>query len=160
MCVNGFGFDPQARLAQSVERKALNLVVVGSSPTVGVLCFLYSPSSPLLFAPTPTRFTPPPIQPSLLYQYQHAFIYFHPTFLRRKVHIPVSSIILPTATLLQQTLVDQRSDFLFWICVLLQLLLIVGMVAVCDTFQSSCWRSCLGSFLNLSGIVACWRVSG
>ena len=25
------------RLAQSVERKALNLVVVGSSPTVGVL---------------------------------------------------------------------------------------------------------------------------
>nr|GMC47553.1 hypothetical protein DD237_004001 [Ipomoea batatas] len=29
----------QARLAQSVERKALNLVVVGSSPTVGV-CFL------------------------------------------------------------------------------------------------------------------------
>ena len=32
---------PLARLAQSVERKALNLVVVGSSPTVGVynLCF-------------------------------------------------------------------------------------------------------------------------
>ena len=34
-----------ARLAQLVERKALNLVVVGSSPTVGVtgnsfLCFL------------------------------------------------------------------------------------------------------------------------
>ena len=27
----------QARLAQSVERKALNLVVVGSSPTVGVV---------------------------------------------------------------------------------------------------------------------------
>ena len=27
---------PVARLAQSVERKALNLVVVGSSPTVGV----------------------------------------------------------------------------------------------------------------------------
>ena len=26
---------PHARLAQSVERKALNLVVVGSSPTVG-----------------------------------------------------------------------------------------------------------------------------
>ena len=26
-----------ARLAQSVERKALNLVVVGSSPTVGAL---------------------------------------------------------------------------------------------------------------------------
>ena len=26
----------EARLAQSVERKALNLVVVGSSPTVGV----------------------------------------------------------------------------------------------------------------------------
>ena len=29
-----------ARLAQSVERKALNLVVVGSSPTVGILYFL------------------------------------------------------------------------------------------------------------------------
>ena len=28
---------PMARLAQSAERKALNLVVVGSSPTVGVL---------------------------------------------------------------------------------------------------------------------------
>ena len=27
----------QARLAQSAERKALNLVVVGSSPTVGVV---------------------------------------------------------------------------------------------------------------------------
>ena len=27
---------PEARLAQLVERKALNLVVVGSSPTVGV----------------------------------------------------------------------------------------------------------------------------
>ena len=31
-----------ARLAQSVERKALNLVVVGSSPTVGAfLCFQF-----------------------------------------------------------------------------------------------------------------------
>ncbi len=29
-----------ARLAQSVERKALNLVVVGSSPTVGALPIL------------------------------------------------------------------------------------------------------------------------
>ena len=29
----------KARLAQSVERKALNLVVVGSSPTVGVSCY-------------------------------------------------------------------------------------------------------------------------
>ena len=28
----------QARLAQSVERQALNLMVVGSSPTVGVFC--------------------------------------------------------------------------------------------------------------------------
>ena len=27
-----------ARLAQSVERQALNLMVVGSSPTVGVFC--------------------------------------------------------------------------------------------------------------------------
>ena len=34
-----FRFFPraQARLAQSVERKALNFVVVGSSPTVGVM---------------------------------------------------------------------------------------------------------------------------
>jgi hypothetical protein len=31
----------QARLAQSVERKALNLVVVGSSPTVGDLFFWF-----------------------------------------------------------------------------------------------------------------------
>ena len=30
------GADATARLAQSAERKALNLVVVGSSPTVGV----------------------------------------------------------------------------------------------------------------------------
>ena len=29
-----------ARLAQSVERKALNLVVVGSSPTVGVYVYI------------------------------------------------------------------------------------------------------------------------
>ncbi len=29
-----------ARLAQSAERKALNFVVVGSSPTVGVLRFI------------------------------------------------------------------------------------------------------------------------
>ena len=36
--------DPQhnqARLAQLVERKALNLVVVGSSPTVGELVLFY-----------------------------------------------------------------------------------------------------------------------
>jgi hypothetical protein len=32
--------QPKARLAQSVERKALNLVVVGSSPTVGDIAFL------------------------------------------------------------------------------------------------------------------------
>ena len=31
-----------ARLAQSVERKALNLVVVGSSPTVGTYCSIVS----------------------------------------------------------------------------------------------------------------------
>ena len=31
------GTKPAARLAQSAERKALNLVVVGSSPTVGVV---------------------------------------------------------------------------------------------------------------------------
>ena len=34
----------QARLAQSVERTALNRVVVGSSPTVGVLLFFALPS--------------------------------------------------------------------------------------------------------------------
>ena len=32
----GFLWTAAARLAQSAERKALNLVVVGSSPTVGV----------------------------------------------------------------------------------------------------------------------------
>ena len=32
-----FRTSATARLAQSAERKALNLVVVGSSPTVGVL---------------------------------------------------------------------------------------------------------------------------
>ena len=31
----------QARLAQSAERKALNLVVVGSSPTVGAMCAMH-----------------------------------------------------------------------------------------------------------------------
>ena len=39
-CINALHWvvgDPNmARLAQSAERKALNLVVVGSSPTVGV----------------------------------------------------------------------------------------------------------------------------
>ena len=30
---------PAARLAQPVERKALNLVVVGASPTAGVLMY-------------------------------------------------------------------------------------------------------------------------
>ena len=35
--VSAAGFVRAARLAQLVERKALNLVVVGSSPTVGVL---------------------------------------------------------------------------------------------------------------------------
>ena len=34
--VNACACCVQARLAQSAERKALNLVVVGSSPTVGV----------------------------------------------------------------------------------------------------------------------------
>ena len=33
---------PSARLAQSAERKALNLVVVGSSPTVGVSLVVYA----------------------------------------------------------------------------------------------------------------------
>ncbi len=36
--------NQEARLAQSVERKALNLVVVGSSPTVGAsFCFCLLP---------------------------------------------------------------------------------------------------------------------
>ena len=38
----------QARLAQSVERKALNLVVVGSSPTVGVTAAKLCVCLPLL----------------------------------------------------------------------------------------------------------------
>ena len=49
-----------ARLAQSAERKALNLVVVGSSPTVGVLpvscrmaLVLMSGRFPLVFLPYP-----------------------------------------------------------------------------------------------------------
>ena len=37
---------PPARLAQSVERKALNLVVVGSSPTVGDLPPAWGPLRP------------------------------------------------------------------------------------------------------------------
>ena len=38
------GMKPStARLAQSVERKALNLVVVGSSPTVGDIKFFFMP---------------------------------------------------------------------------------------------------------------------
>ena len=39
--VLALGLSASARLAQSVERKALNLVVVGSSPTVGVLIILF-----------------------------------------------------------------------------------------------------------------------
>ena len=42
---HGMRFDEgygQSRLAQLVERKTLNLVVVGSSPTVGVILFLYA----------------------------------------------------------------------------------------------------------------------
>ena len=35
---SNFRIKATARLAQSAERKALNLVVVGSSPTVGVFC--------------------------------------------------------------------------------------------------------------------------
>ena len=38
-CLGWFRTCSSARLAQSAERKALNLVVVGSSPTVGVLPF-------------------------------------------------------------------------------------------------------------------------
>ena len=47
-CVKGYATftngDHMARLAQSAERKALALVVVGSSPTVGV-CFVHMHSS-------------------------------------------------------------------------------------------------------------------
>ena len=44
-------YTPQAsaRLAQSVERKALNLVVVGSSPTVGVLDWSHPGREPRCF---------------------------------------------------------------------------------------------------------------
>ena len=37
--LDSVGRRPQARLAQLAERKALNLVVVGSTPTSGELCF-------------------------------------------------------------------------------------------------------------------------
>ena len=43
-----------ARLAQSVERKALNLVVVGSSPTVGVFPISMQRHRPLKL---PTQFS-------------------------------------------------------------------------------------------------------
>jgi hypothetical protein len=41
MLTNVLTSKQKARLAQLVERKALNLVVVGSSPTVGVLFLKY-----------------------------------------------------------------------------------------------------------------------
>ena len=44
-----------ARLAQSVERKALNLVVVGSSPTVGVLLFVGSAGAAVYALPERAR---------------------------------------------------------------------------------------------------------
>ena len=39
VCKSSGHLQYEARLAQSVERKALNLVVVGSNPTVGVFLF-------------------------------------------------------------------------------------------------------------------------
>jgi hypothetical protein len=39
---NKYIFITKARLAQLVERKALNLVVVGSSPTMGVSFFYFN----------------------------------------------------------------------------------------------------------------------
>ena len=48
----------QARLAQSAERKALNLVVVGSSPTVGVSWSL--PPAPCSLPPAPCSLIPAP----------------------------------------------------------------------------------------------------
>ena len=39
---NVLNFIAMARLAQLVERKALNLVVVGSSPTVGAIFVVFS----------------------------------------------------------------------------------------------------------------------
>ena len=44
MHLRTFLIEQAARLAQLVEREALNLVVVGSSPTVGVLCALQNVS--------------------------------------------------------------------------------------------------------------------
>ena len=40
---------PMSRLAQLVERKTLNLVVVGSSPTVGVLFAVFLASIVFFF---------------------------------------------------------------------------------------------------------------
>ena len=44
-----------ARLAQSAERKALNLVVVGSSPTVGAILALVWRSAARVGIPLPPR---------------------------------------------------------------------------------------------------------
>ena len=44
---------PMSRLAQLVERKTLNLVVVGSSPTVGVLPPFFGSKSDNYFFCTP-----------------------------------------------------------------------------------------------------------
>ena len=47
-------YNTSARLAQLVERKALNLVVVGSSPTVGVCQDAHAPFVPRSLHNTPT----------------------------------------------------------------------------------------------------------
>ena len=51
--------DVEARLAQPAERKALNLVVVGSSPTVGVWDIVGNS----MCAPRPTKLSPIMVAP-------------------------------------------------------------------------------------------------
>ena len=67
--LNGFaawiyqqGQYASARLAQSVERKAVNLVVVGSSPTVGVL---RNRQAQQMSGPRGTKKSPPLLQRTL-----------------------------------------------------------------------------------------------
>ena len=56
-----------ARLGQSVERKALNLVVADSSPTVGVLeptCYSVMQAC-FLSSPCPNEMSSPGVEPGL-----------------------------------------------------------------------------------------------
>ena len=82
--LNGNDLKSTARLAQSVERKALNLVVVGSSPTVGDLTLNFFASACMDF--------------SIRSQAKQAFAHTadkEQQTLKRKFHLPLP--ILPSA---------------------------------------------------------------